>query len=226
MIGLLVLSTFVFAQQGIHEPGTGIDNPEIKEAGPGMMDDDTEDDMPKPMLISAQVQEQERARNYSELKEMMQERKQEMIQEMENWSEDKQKVYQNQNIVREAVHSFLAMENLTDGIGPRVSEIARNFNNSVQATIRAEEKIQMRSAIARFFAGGDKDAADELEKEIGENQLRVQELKQLKEQCNCSSEVKAMFGEQVQNMEQEQNRLQELAQKEKKSKGLFGWLWK
>jgi len=27
-------------------------------------------------------------------------------------------------------------------------------------------------------------------------------------------------------MEMEQNRLQEMAQNEKKSKGIFGWLWK
>ena len=35
-----------------------------------------------------------------------------------------------------------------------------------------------------------------------------------------------MMQEQIQQMEQEQLRLQDLAQNEKKSKGLLGWIWK
>jgi len=48
----------------------------------------------------------------------------------------------------------------------------------------------------------------------------------LRAQCDCGEEVKAMLQEQIQNMEQEQVRLQQLAQNEKKNKGVFGWLWK
>ncbi|MBW2963607.1 hypothetical protein KY306_02425 [Candidatus Woesearchaeota archaeon] len=35
LIILVLASSFVLAQQGIHEPGTGIENPELKEAGQG-----------------------------------------------------------------------------------------------------------------------------------------------------------------------------------------------
>ena len=100
------------------------------------------------------------------------------------------------------------------------------FNNSVQATIRAEERIQTRNFILSFFFGGDEQAAGEIEQEVNMNQERIQELTQLMNQCECDNEVKAMLQEQIQNMEQEQNRLQELAQEQKKSKGLLGWLWK
>lgn len=230
---VLLLSALAFAQQkGIHEPGTGIENPEIKEVGQGagqeMIDDgpDEEDSVLQPMLISAQIQERIQARDYSELQEMIQERRQEMAQEMKDWAEEKRRIYQNQNRVREAVHAFLAMENLAGGIGPQVREIAANFNNSVQATVRAEERIEKRSGLARLFAGGDAEAADELEKEASRNQLLIKELKQLREECDCSEEVRALFQEQIQNMEQEQARLQQLAQEEKKRKGLLGWLWK
>jgi hypothetical protein len=101
-----------------------------------------------------------------------------------------------------------------------------NFNNSVQATIRAEEKIQTKSGFARFFSGGDEKSAAEIEAQVTQNRERIQELTQLRDQCQCDEEVKAMMQEQIRNMEQEQTRLQELAQKEKKSKGLFGWIWK
>ena len=157
---------------------------------------------------------------------MVQARQQEMKQEMQEMGQGQQNMYMNQNQVRLAVHALLAMEGLVGGIGKNVSEIARGFNNSIQSTIKAEEKIQTRGRIARFFMGGDHEAAEEMEQEVNRNRERIQELKQLKEQCECDEEVMNMFQEQIQNMEQEQNRLQGLAQAEKKSKGIFGWLFK
>jgi len=171
-------------------------------------------------------QVQTRARNTTELRQMIQERQQEMNQSMQTLREQVRSVYQNQNRVRLAVHALLAMENLTGGIGRNVSQIAREFNNSVQATIRAEERIQTRNMLMRFFSGGDEQAAEEMEQEVNRNRERIQELRRLMQECECDEEVKAMLQEQIQNMEMEQNRIQDLAQNEKKSKGIFGWLWK
>jgi len=172
-----------------------------------------------------QTIQQVKARNTSELREMIQERETEMEQEMVNFTETNKNIYQNQNRVRLAVHSLLAMENLTGGIGQNISQIAREFNNSVQATIRAEERIQTRNAIVRFFVGGDEEAAEEIEQEVNQNRLRIQQLTQLRNDCNCSEEIKTMIQEQTQNMEQEQTRLEQLAQNEKQNKGLFGWFF-
>ncbi len=179
----------------------------------------------------SQQNEQSRvmARNTTELKQQIQERKQEMKNELESMPEKEQKVYRNQNMVREAVHNLLGMRDLLDqkgGIGQNVSEIAREFNNSVQSTIIAEEKIDKRSVILRILVGGDEESAEEIEQEVISNKERIQELKILKEQIREDEELKQVLQEQIQQMEQEQNRLQELAQKEKKSKGLFGWLFK
>jgi len=171
-------------------------------------------------------QVQTMARNTTELRQMIQEREQEMNQSMQGLKEELKEMYQNQNRVRLAVHALLAMENLTGGIGRNVSQIAREFNNSVQASIRAEERIQTRNMLMRFFFGGDEQAAGEMEQEVNRNRERIQELRRLMQECECEEEVKAMLQEQIQNMEQEQNRIQELAQNEKKSKGIFGWLWK
>jgi len=167
---------------------------------------------------------QQKARTMTQAREMVQQKKQEMTQEMQELSNVQQKVYQNQNKVREAVHALLAIEDLAPGIGPQVSQIAQQFNNSVQATIIAEEKIQKRNAFVRFFMGGEKNAAQEMEQELNQNQLRIQELKQLREECVGGEEVKAMIQEQIQNMEQEQARLQQLADREKNTNGMFGWV--
>jgi len=165
-----------------------------------------------------------KARTMNEAKEMVQQKQQEMTQELQGLNKVQQKVYQNQNRVREAVHALLSIEDLATGIGPQISQIAREFNNSVQATLIAEEKIQKRSAFARFFIGGEKNAAEEMEREVNQNQQRVQELKQLREECDCGEEVKTMMQEQIQKMEQEQERLQQLADKERKAQGIFGWV--
>ena len=166
------------------------------------------------------------AREANELKDMIQQKQQEMSQEMSGLDEKQQNIYQNQNKVRTAVHLLLAMENLAGSKGARISEIAKEFNNSVQSTIRSEEKIESKGFLSRMFTGGDAEAAGELERQTIQNRLKIQELNQLKEECDCDPEVKAMMQEQINNMELEQARLEQLAQSEKQSKGLIGWLWK
>ena len=137
-----------------------------------------------------------------------------------------EKQFRNQNQVREAVHALLAMENRTGGIGQQVSAIARNFNNGLNKTLQAEEKIQNRGGLRRLFAGGDEGAAEEIEEQVMENEGMIEDLEDVVANCDCGEEVKVQMKEQIQIMLQENERLQQLAQEEKKSKGLFGWLWK
>ncbi len=215
---LMVLTPAVFAAKGESGAGAG----EMGEGGEGAMDQ--EGAMAgEPTLY--QEMARVKAESSQELRSMIQSRKQVMEQEMQGMSEDMQKVYKNQNQVRSAVHALLAMEGLAGGIGKQVSDIAKEFNNSVKATIMAEEKVQSRGAFARFFAGGDHEAAEELENEVNQNRQRIEQLKQLKTQV-MNGEVQAVFQEQIQLAEKEQERLQQMAQEEKSSKGLLGWIWK
>lgn len=160
------------------------------------------------------------------VEEKLQERQKELDWELTNKSEKEQKVLKNQNPVRLAVHALLEMKDEIGGIGQNVSAIAREFNNSIQSTIETEKKVQERSAFSRFFAGGDKKAGAELTAEVKLNKELIEKLKQLKEECGCGAEAKTLLEEQIQTMEVEQTRLQAMADKETKSKGLFGWLWK
>ncbi|MFH0831624.1 MAG: hypothetical protein V1886_02040 [archaeon] len=177
-------------------------------------------------MIRERVEEEIGARNISELKIMIAERKQKMEMQRVGMDKKEQKVYANQNAVRTAVHALLAVRNLTGGIGKNVSAIAVEFNNSVQNTIKAEAKIEKRSKIARIFFGGDDSAAEEIEANVEQNKLRIENMNQLMDNCNCSAEVKAVMQEQVQNMELEQARLKQVAKAEVKSKGILGWLFK
>jgi hypothetical protein len=160
------------------------------------------------------------------LQNALKQRQAEMTKEQVGLNKDEQSALKNQNEVRLAVHTLLALEDFTGGIGKNVSEIAKSFNNSIQATLQAEEKVMSKSGIARLFSGGDEKTAAELETLVNQNKAKIQELKELNDKCDCDDEVKQMMQEQIQSMEQEQTRLQTVATKEKKSKGLLGWMWK
>ena len=60
---------------------------------------------------------------------------------------------------------------------------------------------------------------------IPDNNLTIGEISETPEDClDCDEEVETMMQEQIENIEQEQGRLQQLVNKEKKSRGLFGWI--
>jgi len=166
-----------------------------------------------------------KAQNSNQLREIIKVKKSELNDELGGVKgKVEQKVFQNQNTVREAVHALLSAENLVGKVGPQISSIARDFNNSVQKTITAEERIQKRGKFMKFLIGGVKDTAYELKQEVLKNKEKIQELKRLEEQNFMQTEVKELLQGQIQNLEQEQNRLGQLADKEISKKGMFGWL--
>jgi len=181
--------------------------------------------VPAQTTLKVKAQARTQAQNATELRAMIQAEQKNMTQVAANTRAAMQEVLQNQNTVRLAVHTLLAAENLTGGIGPQVSQIAQGFNNSVQATINSEERIRTRSVFVTFFAGGDTEAADEILRQVQQNQVRITELNQLMNECVCNAGVKEIIEEQIQALSQEQVRLQTLAQQEKGNRGLFGWLW-
>src|SRR5512137_1878111 len=129
-----------------------------------------------------------------------------------------------QNEVRIAVHTLLSMENRTGGIGQNISAIAREFNNSINMSEKLEQKIQDRSGIMRVFLGGERDAAGQLANITSQNQARIQKIQQLITTANLDPDVRAFLEEQLQAMQDEDTRLEQLATREQQDRGLFGSL--
>jgi hypothetical protein len=223
---LLILITPAFGAgsgNGIHDAGTGLEDSELKEAGQGtgqgLVDGENTNGL-------VQAKNTVQAQNGEQVRQMIQEHTDEMIQLQEQMKTAEKTANQNQNEVRSAVHALLSMETMAGGIGSQVSAIAKEYDNSFEKTLAAEEKIQSKGSFSRLFFGGDAEAAEELEAQVTQNQNKIQELKQLHEQCpeDCDAETKQLLQEQIQSMENEQTRLGELAQKEKSNKGWFGWM--
>lgn len=160
----------------------------------------------------------------NQLRLMIQNRETELNKEVSSTSKKvEQNAIRNSNQVRLAVHALLSAEDVIGGIGPQVSEIAQQINNSVQATVNAEASIRTRGVLANLFFGGDKDNASKIEAEVLQNQERIRQLNQIIASSTISSEVKNILQNQIQIMEQEQIRLSELANQEKNRWGVFSW---
>ncbi len=166
-----------------------------------------------------------RMKNGEALRERIEKKRQEMERNIDLDDTDMNRsIIRHHNRVRAAVHGLLEMENFTGNMGQEISSIARGFNNSINKTYQAEEKIQKRAGISRFFFGGDRDAADTIEREINQSRDRIRQLKQIREDCDCTEDVKEIMSEQIQEMEQEQSRLEDVAREERRNNGIFGWL--
>lgn len=128
----------------------------------------------------------------------------------------------NENEVRIAVTTLLETEDMSGGIGRNVSAIAREFNDSASSTQKLEDRIQSRNSFVRLLFGGDRDAARELANQTARNNARIVELQQLISSATLDAEVRATMEDQVRIIQQEQDRLQQLATREQEDRGLFG----
>jgi len=125
-----------------------------------------------------------------------------------------------------AAHALMEMRNLTGDIGPRVADIAEDLNTSAGTVQPLEERIQDRNTFIRFFAGGDRDAADQINDQVAQNQARIQDLEGLMANTSLQPDVQGAMQEQITALQTEQARLAALAGDERNTTGLFGWLWR
>lgn len=164
------------------------------------------------------------AQNVEQLKQVIEERRQTIEQELASTSPVRAAVFERAAKVSVAVHALLAAQDLLgNGIGDQVSQIAQQVNDSLATTTSAEAQIQSRGFFARLFFGGDKQAADAIKQQVDQNQSRVQELTGLLSSASTTEDVKAALDAQIQAMKDEQARLQSVAQSQSKLWGLFSW---
>jgi hypothetical protein len=177
--------------------------------------------------VQIQVQEQQQLQNCTANTACNATQLRQMVQEQEQLlAGGEGQAVQEENRVRLAVHALKSAEPLAGPQGERMVALANQFNNSVQVTTRAEEQIRNQNSVMRFLFGGNNDAAQEILAEVEQNQNRIEETNRFIQECDCDPQTKAILQEQVQNIEQEQNRLSQLAQQEQDYRGLLGWIFR
>lgn len=164
--------------------------------------------------------------SFEDLKRMIERRKEELDQEEASTTRDNRDIVEHANEVRLAVHSLLASKELLGGIGPQVSAIAREVNNSLATTTNAEAEIKARGFWKHLLFGGDVQVGDMLAAEVQKDQNRVVELTNLLGQASTTADVKAELQLHIDALNTEIARLQTLATKEQSQQGILGWLFK
>jgi len=107
-----------------------------------------------------------------------------------------------------------------NNIDNNIAEITGQIEESMLAAAEIEERIRSRNFFTRIFLGGDWQAGRELEEVVNQNNERIEELKQIMEQCgNCSDEEM----ENAETVIREHKRFKAVAVIEQKTRGLFGW---
>lgn len=124
--------------------------------------------------------------------------------------------------VAKSVHSIREMSNFTGQMGPRISEIARDINESMRNLEFYEESISNRGRFSRFFFGGDINSAREIQNQTSQNEERIEEIQSiLNESEEIPNEVKDFLEEEIDRIKSEQDRLKELSENETNSRGIF-----
>ncbi len=200
--------------QGIHEPGTGIANPEVKEEGQG-----TGQGLTNQAESQTQGQTQNQGED-SQLQNQVQSQTQTETQKGVSGNG-----IQRRSQVANAVQEILQIANRNGGIGQQVREIAQAQNQEFEGAEASLTRAQERSGFAKFFIGPNYGKINDGQQRMERVQEKIQELNQLKAQLSNSGDQQ-LLEQHIQNLEQVKTELQNQLQEEQKGFSLLGWLFR
>lgn len=129
----------------------------------------------------------------------------------------------NRNRVDVGVMALIASQNMIGQEGGTVANLAQEIHGAHRNMTQAEEHIQSRGFLSRFFLGGDTDSATAIQNQLQQNEQHMEQIRQYLDDCDCDEQVRTMLQEQVQVMEEEHARLRQVAEDEVATWGLFSW---
>lgn len=168
---------------------------------------------PKP-----QVQNQVRVESGAALQEFVRTRVQERVEQPAASS--------TQARARIAVEAFIAAQNMFGAQGQRMSAVAAEMTQAEEHMRQREEALAKRSWLRTMLFGQNQVTVSELRELANQNQNRIQEMSQLLNECSdCDAEAKRVLAEQVRLLEQERERIQQVALDAAERRGLFNFLF-
>ncbi|MFH1832775.1 MAG: hypothetical protein ABH816_01220 [Candidatus Levyibacteriota bacterium] len=135
-----------------------------------------------------------------------------------------QKAVQSMSMVAQKAQELLQIRT-TGGIGEQVKQIAQE-QNQAQTQIQAEfKKVESRGKLLKLLIGSDYQALKNMQKQMEQNQLRIQQLEQLQNQLTNQGDI-IMVQETIQALTEQNTALQDSVNLEEQSGSLLGWLFK
>ena len=220
-------------QKGIHEPGTGIENPEIKKAGQetrkGM-----ELPVPTKRMLKNQGEEQknavqlqqnaqtgQRAINGNAQGNQTKSGQLETTSKGQNQASDK--ATQRRSRVANAVQEMLQVAERNQGVGQQIRTIAQAQNQNQEKIETEMKQVKNRGRLKKFFFGPDYKNLNSVEDRLANHEQKLEELKQIANQVTNEADV-IKLQEQITVMEQVKDELEKETIEERKGFSLFGWL--
>lgn len=132
---------------------------------------------------------------------------------------------ENMSTVSQKVEELLTAEETQGGIGQQVKQIAQE-QKLAQTQIHTElEKVDNRQGLLKSLIGPDYKALKNMQKQMEQNQLRIQQLEQLQNQLSNEGDI-TMIQETIQALTDQNIALQDRINLEEQSKSLLGWLFR
>jgi len=132
---------------------------------------------------------------------------------------------QRMSSVATFVESLLTTRTLKGGIGDQVRVVAQEQKNS-QDEVQAEVlKVEGRGKFLKTLIGSNYKALKNIEKQIGQNELRIKQLTGLKNKLIDSGDI-TMVQKTIEALTQQNISLQEMINVENQTKSMFGWLFR
>ncbi len=132
---------------------------------------------------------------------------------------------EHMSIVAAKIEEILSTRMTNSGIGEQVRQIAQEQKEAQQQIQTYLEKVEARNGVLKSIIGPDFAALKNMQKVMEQNQLRIQELTQLKNQLNNQGDIEKIQ-EAIQAMVDQNTALQNRINLEEKSGSLFGWFFK
>jgi len=132
---------------------------------------------------------------------------------------------QNMSVVAEKVEILLNGETSQGGIGSQIKGIAQQ-QKQAQGEISGQlNKLESRQGLMKKLLGADYKAIKNLNRQMEQNQLRIQQLQQLQTQVTNQAE-EAQIQELMQALTDQNTALTDQIQTEEQIGSLFGWMMK
>lgn len=183
-----------------------------------------------PSQPSVQVQNQVKTQNQGEDSQLMVETKEATNLErtsdgVKSLSPRSEMAKEKMSNVATQVEELLANKTMKGGIGEQVKQIATEQKQAQEQVKSHLTQIENRKGFMKSLIGPDFKALKNMEDQVGENQLRIEQLIELKTQLTNQSEID-MIEATIQSLTEQNTQLQETVVEESQSKSMFGWLFR
>ena len=132
---------------------------------------------------------------------------------------------EHMSAVAQKIEELLTTRTMQGGIGEQVRQVAQEQKQSQEQIQTELEKVDNRGGLLRSLIGPNYKALKNMQKQMEQNQLRIQQLEQLQNQLANQGDI-AMVQETIQVLTEQNTALQDRIALEEQSGSLLGWLLK